>query len=56
MKLNGASIATIAIAPHEEEEDEELDEDGNPIIRDEEGNIVENVDAQEVVEETPTEE
>ncbi len=55
MKLNGSSIATIAIAPHEDEEEEEFDEDGNPIIRDEEGNIVENLDAQEVVE-SPTEE
>ena len=55
MKLNGSSIATIAIAPHEDEEEEEFDEDGNPIVRDEEGNIVENVDAQ-VVEESPTEE
>ncbi len=56
MKLNGAQIATIAIAPHEDEEEEEFDEDGNPIIRDEEGNIIENVDAQVVVEETPIEE
>ena len=55
MKLNGSSIATIAIAPHEEEEEEEFDEDGNPIVRDEEGNIIENAEAQEVVE-TPTEE
>ncbi|MBR2384605.1 MAG: hypothetical protein IKA99_03240, partial [Clostridia bacterium] len=56
MKLNGAQIATIAIAPHEDEEEEEFDEDGNPIIRDEEGNIIENVDAQVVVDETPIEE
>ena len=55
MKLNGSSIATIAIAPHEDEEEEEFDEYGNPIVRDEEGNIVENAEAQEVVE-TPTEE
>ena len=55
MKLNGASIATIAIAPHEDEEEEEFDEDGNPIIRDEEGNIVENAEAQETVE-SPVEE
>ena len=32
MKLNGAQIATIAIAPHEEEEEIEYDEDGNPIV------------------------
>ena len=46
MKLNGASIATIAIAPHEDEEEEEFDEDGNPIIRDEEGNVVESAEAE----------
>ena len=34
MKLNGAQIATIAIAPHEEEEEVEYDEDGNPIAVD----------------------
>ena len=34
MKLNGAQIATIAIAPHEEEEEIEYDEDGNPIAVD----------------------
>ena len=55
MKLNGASIATIAIAPHEDEEEEEFDEDGNPIVRDEDGNVVENAEAQEVVE-SPVEE
>ncbi len=32
MKLNGAQIATIAIAPHEEEDEVEYDEDGNPIV------------------------
>ncbi|MBQ7374204.1 MAG: DNA gyrase subunit A [Clostridia bacterium] len=32
MKLNGAQIATIAIAPHEDEEEIEYDEDGNPIL------------------------
>ena len=31
MKLNGSQIATIAIAPHEDEEEVELDEEGNPI-------------------------
>jgi len=31
MKLNGAQIATIAVAPHEDEEEIEYDEDGNPI-------------------------
>ena len=55
MKLNGSSIATIAIAPHEDEEEEEFDEDGNPIVRDEEGNIIENAEAQEVAE-APAEE
>ena len=43
MKLNGAQIATIAIAPHEDEEEIEYDEDGNPIFTDaeSEGNSVE---------------
>ena len=44
MKLNGAQIATIAIAPHEDEEEIEYDEDGNPInpVADEGENVVEN--------------
>ncbi len=44
MKLNGAQIATIAIAPHEDEEEIEYDEDGNPIVlaSDGEENAVEN--------------
>ncbi|MBQ4099262.1 MAG: DNA gyrase subunit A [Clostridia bacterium] len=44
MKLNGAQIATIAVAPHEDEEEIEYDEDGNPIVlaSDGEENAVEN--------------
>ncbi len=44
MKLNGAQIATIAIAPHEDEEEIEYDEDGNPIVLENDGeeNAVEN--------------
>ncbi len=37
MKLNGAQIATIAIAPHEDEEEIEYDEDGNPIVLENDG-------------------
>ena len=56
MKLNGAQIATIAIAPHEDEEEIEYDEDGNPIVSDgDEAIVEENAETQEVAE-TSTEE
>ena len=60
MKLNGASIATIAIAPHEEEDETEYDEDGNPIIPDgdsAEGEVTEGVESESSTDgnETPTE-
>ncbi|MBQ8726603.1 MAG: DNA gyrase subunit A [Clostridia bacterium] len=54
MKLNGSQIATIAIAPHEDEEEGEFDEDGNPILPDGDDKVEQPAESQPT-DETPNE-
>ena len=54
MKLNGSQIATIAIAPHEDEEECEFDEDGNPILPDGDDKVEQPAESQPT-DETPNE-